>query len=235
MANELEESSGVTNPLVLIQSAIERGVDPDRLGKLMDLAERWEANRAATAFAAAVARFQSLCPVVFKGRKAGKEGDGLKYSFASYDDVMAEAGPVLAQCGLAVSYTTQPAAAGLEITCRVSLGIHTQETRLTIPIPQMKVNDTQKFGAAMSYAKRFAICAALNIVVTDEDDDAASQLVCVSQDQVEQLNILLEETGSDLARFLDWAHADSLDRVPVAKFPEAIQFLGRKQKSRATK
>jgi hypothetical protein len=36
----------------------------------------------------------------------------------------------------------------------------------------MRVNETQKFGAALSYAKRYALQGALNIVVTDEDTDA---------------------------------------------------------------
>ncbi len=44
MNDPLERSTGVSNPLVLIQTMIERGGDPEQLGKMLDLYERWTAN-----------------------------------------------------------------------------------------------------------------------------------------------------------------------------------------------
>lgn len=85
------------DPMAIIQAALERGVDHDQLGKLLDLQERHERHRAAETFGDAVADFQRRCPPVHKGRKVASMG----YVFASYDDVMAVAGSGI-KAGLAI-------------------------------------------------------------------------------------------------------------------------------------
>ena len=49
------------NPLSMLASALQQGHDVDKLGKLMDLAERYEANEARKAFATALSKFQATC------------------------------------------------------------------------------------------------------------------------------------------------------------------------------
>jgi hypothetical protein len=236
----LAESKGVTNPLVLVQAAIDKGCDPDKLGKLMDLAERWQANQAAAAFGDAIASFQAECPTVFK-RRATQQTDRFEgYNYASYDDVMREAGPLLAKNNIAVTFSMENVPqVGITVTCKVRVGIHAEDTTLTIPIPAMKVNDTQKFGAAMSYAKRYALCAALNIVVTDEDNDAAG-MDTVSKDQIDQMSKIIKDKGVNFKRFCEWAGeaakrpVTNLEEMPVAIFAKAMDMLNRK-KAPATK
>lgn len=243
----LATSTGVSNPLVLLQSMIERGGDPDALGKMMALAEHWEANQAAKAFAAALTRFQSLCPAVFKHRVTKQTANFDGYNFASYDDVMRAAKPHLEACGIAISFSTADPGekAGMLGSCRIRVGSHFEDTTLFIPIPAMKVNDTQKFGAAMSYLKRYLLCAALNIVVTDEDDDAAKQFESMSGDQIAKINDLMdairdiqeEATAAGLVldrpfvveNFLAWLEVKTLADVPASKFKEAVFFLESKR------
>src|SRR5436190_8740894 len=204
--SDLEQSTGVRNPLVLLQAMIEKGVQPEQLSRLMDLAERWEANRAAEAFAEAVTGFQAECPMILKRRKAGtRENSKVKFDFASYDDVMKEAGPLLAKWKIVPSFTTEPAEQGVKCTCRIRVGTHVELTTLTLPIPAGVVNDTQLYGQAVTYAKRYALCAALNIVVSDEDNDASKCLDTIDQDDVRQLNTLIEEKGVNLDAFLRYA------------------------------
>lgn len=229
MDTALEKSTGVTNPLVLIQAAIERNIEPAQLEKLMDLEERWVRNRAAEAFGNAVSQFQSLCPIVHKRRQACFDGKPA-YVFASFDDVMRAAGPILADCGLAVTFSTEDVPTGIKVTCRVRHGIHSEATMLHVPIPAMKVNDTQKFGAALAYAKRYALCAALNIVVSDEDDDAVTAgLDTITLDDVGTINDLIAEKGVSLDRFLAWAKVPSLDQLPKDQLPKALDMLRRKK------
>lgn len=214
-------------PLTILSAAVASGIDPDKLGRLMELAEGWEKNRAAERFADAVSQFQAECPVIFKSRTA-KVKDW-QYAFASYDDVMREAAPVLAKCGIALTFSTEPAPGGLKVTCRVRVGTHYEDHALTVPLPQMTVNDTQRFGAALSYAKRYALCAALNIVVTDEDDDAVTQLTNIDEAQRAELERLIGEKNVDMPRFLAWAGVDDLARLPAADFPKALDMLRRKK------
>jgi len=70
-------------PMALIQMAVQANADPDKLGKLMDLQERWEAKQAADAFGQALADFQSECPPVHKGRSIDLgRGAGPRYAGA---------------------------------------------------------------------------------------------------------------------------------------------------------
>jgi hypothetical protein len=244
----LASSTGVTHPLVLLQSAIERGLDPEKLGKLMDLAERWERNKAAQEFALAISGFQEECPTVFKNRTATVPGK-FEYHYAGYDDVMRAAHPLLAKHKIALTFTSDvvsvaplPQAerqgratgegtnAGIKITCRVRVGTHFEDHTLTLPIPAGVVNDTQRYGMALSYAKRYCMCAALNIVCTDdEDDDAASMVEFVEPAQIAQLKRLIDEKGVDLGRFLAWANVDGLDKICKKEYAKCIDMLQRKK------
>jgi hypothetical protein len=218
-------------PLAIIATAIERGVDPDRLEKLLELQERWEKHRAAEAFGKAIAEFQRRCPPIRKRREA--KGERMRFRFASLDDVMAVAGPILADVGLAVSFSTKMTEFGIEVTCRVRCGIHFEDHALCVPIPHMNVSDTQRYGAALSYAKRYALCAALNIVVTDEDDE--NQLAeGISDSQIEQINLLIEECEKvghpvDMGRFFGWLGVSSLEQLTRRDAEKAILFLKAKK------
>lgn len=233
--NDLAETNGVTNPLVLLKSAIDKGIEPQKLGELMSLAERWEKNRAADKFAQSLTNFQAECPTVFKRRETGGDAK-FKYAFASYDDIMAEAKPLLSLHGIVVTFSTDPAGEkGIKITCHIRVGTHVEDTTLTVPIPAMSVNDTQRFGAALSYAKRYAFCAALNIVVTDEDDDGARLMDTLTPEEVSQINALLKEKAADTKRFLEWAEADSVEDILREKFAKAVDMLRRKPSKEAAK
>jgi len=216
------------NPLALIQAAVERGIDAAQLERLMDLQERYEKNQAAKVFAAAVAAFQAECPRVYKRRTA--DTGKMKYQFASMDDVMRAAGPVLAKHGIAVTFpNTEPTADGLRVTCRVRVGCHCEDTPLTIPVPQMVVNDTQRVGAALSYAKRLSLCAALNIVVTDEDDDAASCVQNIDPTQVAEIKRLIAEKNVNVPMFLTWAEVARVEDIALANYPKVVDMLARKK------
>jgi len=117
-------------PLQMIQAAIEKGIDPD---KLMAFAERYERNRAVEAFGRAITKFQSLCPRITKNRTASiQPRDGSKssfnYEFSGFDDIDKVIRPLLIECGLAISFSTEdvpgkgikgPAASGMASTSRI--------------------------------------------------------------------------------------------------------------------
>ena len=163
-----------TNPLAIIEAMSQNpACDVEKLKGLMDLAERWQARDAREAFVRAFADFQEKCPIIGKGRVA--QGDRMSFRYAGFSDIMQAIQPVLAACGLSVSFSSDLLTDGrLHIACTVSHGTHSEVSEFTCPVPsQMRVNDTQKMGAALSYAKRYCLCAALNIVVADEDFDGA--------------------------------------------------------------
>lgn len=210
-------------PMALIQLAVAANADPYKLEKLMALQERWEDRRAAERFAEALAAFQAECPPIVKRRDAAFNGRRV-YSFASLDDIMAVAQPLLCKHGLSVSHSADLSGDGaLHAVCRVRCGSHVDTSEITLPVPrEMKVNATQQMGAAMSYAKRYAVCNALGITVTDEDTDAAQTDDPVTQDQADELRGIADGMGGDTAaRFLRWIGVEHFKDIPASRYADA--------------
>jgi hypothetical protein len=220
----------------LIALALKSGMSGDQITALVELKRQEQRDRAADAFAAAVTKFQSLCPIIKKERQP--TGSPIKFDYASLDDIMRQIRPILHECNLVPKFTSKPNEYGLEVTCTIRHGTHTEETSLTVPVdPHMKVNDTQRVGSALSYGKRYALCAALNIVVSDEDDDAASAGQCITEEECVQIRNLLAEKNKNEGAFLTWVQqfqpgcesVEGIAAVNLAKIMDAINRGGKKR------
>lgn len=213
-------------PMLLIERAMERGIDP---GKLYELAQKWEQDQAAERFATALAKFQAGCPQIKKTRQIDL-GQGKGPQYASLDDIVHKIGPLLAECGLSITFSAGITETGmLTAKCLVHHGRHVEQSEITLPVPSnMRVNDTQKMGAALSYAKRYALCAALNIVVTDEDRDGEGLLETINDDQIDTLREWIANTESNEAAFLKYMGVASLSSIAAADFEKAFAALKRK-------
>lgn len=213
-------------PMLLIERAMQSGVDP---GKLYELAQQWERDQAAERFAGALATFQARCPQIKKERLLDL-GGGKGPVFASLDDIMLVIKPLLADCGLSVTFSAGITDAGhLVAKCMIHHGRHVESSEITLPVPsQMRVNDTQKMGAALSYAKRYALCAALNIVVTDEDRDGEGLIEAINEKQVATIEDLLTAIDQKPGPFLGWLGVNRVCDIPAKDYAKAVSELERK-------
>ena len=183
------------SPMALLRMALDKGADPEKLKALMDLAERWDARQASIAFGEAITAFQHDCPPVIKANPVyGKDKNlGPQYFFASFDDLMAVAGPIMAKHKIAVTYDTTFANGIMTTTARVRVGSHTETTSVSLGLPVIpNANDSQRAGGALAYGQRYALKAALGIVVTGEDNDAQGQNAGIPEKEVVEINALLD-------------------------------------------
>jgi len=184
-------------PMDLMQSAIANGVDADQLTKLMDLQERYQANEAKRAFANAMADFQAKCPTIFKSRKADR------YTYAPLDTIIKTIRPYLEAAGLSVRFSTLlTETTVITAICTVShRDGHSEVSEFAACVDdKMRVNETQKIGSANSYAKRYALMNALNLVASDEDDDGVAA----------NAPIIDEATDEQLAKIQEYKDADQI-------------------------
>jgi len=232
-------------PWTMLATCIEKGYNPDALAKLMDVAERWQANQAAAAYAEALAGFQADCPMVPKSRvvkNREEKGGSVRFKFAGFEDVMSVARPHLKAHRIAVTCFT-PKEEGVEFTmvCRLRVGCHFEDHPFRGPKPDLAeiakashITQPQAYGLVLSYYKRYAFCAAAGVVVADEDNDAAAGQVRIDQHEIGQIEAALDRNGFDKERFLAWARAKAgteaiadIDDLPKRLFKASMAAIGR--------
>lgn len=222
--NENAVSVVNSNPMTLIQTAIEHKADPEQLGKLMDLQERYERNMASKAFASAMAEFQARCPIIHKAKKGGHG------NYAPYDEIDRQTRAIRTECGLSVAFEFNVSGENrMDVVCVAShVDGHSERYNYQgIPIPSdMRVNDTQKYGALLSYGKRYAYQLAFNIVVSDEDNDGKGLGDSITEKQAIILQDMVDQLDEEASRrFFAWAGVDDVVYLPANRYDVAFRGL----------
>lgn len=101
------------------------------------------------------------------------------------------------------------------------------ESEFTMPLGKVTAHGA---GSNFTYARRYALSAACGIPVQDDDGNAASlaiepPLVLINSAQVSELQTLLTETDSDVAKFCLTAGIKSVDGLSALRFDGAKAFL----------
>lgn len=159
----------------------------------------------------------------------------MRYTFAPFEDIMAQLQPALEKHGFTVSFTTKfDGASGvvrLIKTCILThTGGHSRSTEFAVRVGggPPGASECQADGAASTYAKRFALCDALNIVI-DKDTDARAEGHAITQEQADELERRVAETNSDKAKFLQLAGAATFREIMNSKYDILDQCLRRKE------
>jgi hypothetical protein len=131
-----------------------------------------EVNELASALAAAQVQF----PVLVKARTAKvptKSGTEYSYRYVDLAAIVAQITPILAAHGLAVVQMPDHAGDADTLTTMV---LHTsgQWVRSSMRL-HLAMLAPQAHGSAITYARRYALCAALGIVADVDDDGAQTQ------------------------------------------------------------
>ncbi len=151
----------------LMELAITGDADVNKLEKLMDLQERWEAKQAKRAFTESMSEFQNICPPVLKG----KSGHNCKY--ATLPSIHAVVKKPLHECGLSFRYEQQVVKSEMTVKCVVThVDGHSESTEMSAPMDASgSKNAIQAIGSSNSYLQRYTLIGALGIVTADTDDD----------------------------------------------------------------
>ncbi len=233
-------------PLLLIQQALDAKISPRDLKDLFDLQERHERNHAEKAYADAITAFQAECPPIRKT----SENRGTNKKYADYETIMRTIMPLLRRHRIVISWDTKEAGEQMHIICRVRVGTVEKLTTVAMPTTaaSAKMNDQQAAGGAVTYGRRYAIVAALNLYDTDEDTDAQDRHdahplnQCVGEtpepgnvtpQQQADITARLEELAAlgisvSLPKFCAWAggqSCNSLSLIPAARFPVVMKDL----------
>ena len=197
---EQEETAVATvNAEVLIAKAIDKGISVDTMERLLAMRRELKAEAAREAYFVALSKFQAACPPIVKTKQVMHQGK-VRYSYAPLDAIIAQVKDALRDSGL--SYTLDTAQTPEDVTaiCAVHhVAGHTETTRFTVPVDRSaSMNDSQKVGSALTYAKRYAFCNGTGIMTADADDDANSNEAEFSKDGAAMLAKLYVMTADAL-------------------------------------
>lgn len=159
----------------LLELAINKNADIDKLEKLLALQERWDADRARKSFYEAMAQFQSNLPVIKKQKQAAfstKSGQ-VTYNYASLDDIAEQIKPLLSRYGLSYRFEQRFDDARCKVICIVSHKDGHSVTCEMIGLPDNSgsKNDIQKIASTITYLRRYTLTGALGITAADDDID----------------------------------------------------------------
>jgi hypothetical protein len=165
----------VSNPMHMVEAAVEKGADVDVLEKLLGLQERFQRGQAERAFVEALSAVRGELPAIVKTKSANFGGGGAAYKYEDLSDIIAKLSPVLAKHGLSFRWNTdgQTADRGeVLVTCVLShRDGHSESTSLSGPYDTSgKKNAIQAIGSVVTYLQRYTLKAAIGIAAGMDDD-----------------------------------------------------------------
>lgn len=163
-------------PTTLIEQAINKGVDVDKMTKLFDLQERWEANQAKKAFDLAMAKLQSELPTIEKNKEGGRTNSGqVAYMYAPLELIVEKVKKIIGSNGFSYSFKTENTPERVRVTCFVRhMAGHSEESTMETGLSTKTgvMSSPQQVAATVTFNKRYAFMNAFGITVGGEDNDA---------------------------------------------------------------
>lgn len=221
----------------MMQSLIKQGVTADNVTafeRLVALKERMDDKKAEREFAAAFVKLQTDIPVIVARAGVPDKHGNLKYVFAPYESIMEEVRPLLQRHGFTVTFSMTFAEVRVTQHCTLMhVGGHSRTNKFAVRIGSGPPgsSEAQGDGAAATYAKRFALCSALNITIEkdyDGRDDASVEGAPISHDKAQYLREQVKETNSNEAAFLQFAGVKTYEEITENSYDRCVRALAAK-------
>jgi hypothetical protein len=214
----------------------------DVLERLVGLQERMEERNAVKAFHKAMAEFQAECPQILKDSHAKirtKSGAEYGYKYAELDQIDDAIRPLMTRLGLSKRFTTEKIGGEVKVTCIVShMDGHSISSDFQCALDtEAAMSGPQKGGAAVTFAKRYALIAALGLTTTETDTDAQQKIdrkpEKINSEQAANLSALLDEVyGADSgarAKFFQFFDVETVADLTAPQFAVACRELEKKR------
>lgn len=232
-----------TTPSDLLRMAVAQNADLDKLERLYDLQQRWEADAARRAYVVAMTEFKKNPPEILKDKTVKikhKTGDGVtQYNHATLANVTSSIIAGLAAVDISHSWNVEQLDGGMVVvTCKLTHARGHSET-VTMRAGRDESgskNNIQAVASTVSYLQRYTLLSATGLATKDMDDDGgSSEIEYVSQEQEATLRALAEDVGADLPKFLRYmaklckVEIDGIGRIPANAYADAVSALNAKR------
>jgi hypothetical protein len=160
--------------MAIIERAMETDFDLNRIEKLLELKERWDANEARKAFTVAMAAFKADPPKIFKDthvRFKTQKGE-TEYTHASHAEVVEKIAAGLGKHGLSHRWDVSQEQNRITVTCIVTHALgHSERIVLSAPPDDSGTkNVIQAIGSTIHYLERYTILSITGLTSADLPD-----------------------------------------------------------------
>lgn len=150
----------------LLELAINKDADIEKLEKLMQLQERYDRNNAEKAFNLAMSKFQFECPPIKKTK------EGFNYKYADLSGIKETIKSTLSSCGLSFRFE-QSQENGIHVRCILmhTNGFSVSSSMSVSADTSGQKNQIQAIGSAVTYAQRYTLINVLGLATAEDDLD----------------------------------------------------------------
>ncbi|MES2409046.1 MAG: ERF family protein [Patescibacteria group bacterium] len=99
----------------------------------------------------------------------------------------------------------------------------------------IKSQDSQGISSAISYARRFTLCAMVGITQGDDDDGEKEMESArhISFEQAQRLKDLIGKDTEYAQSLLNWLKIDDFTLMPLARYEKVLESVNRRNQSKA--
>ena len=171
LANAAEPTIGM-----ILQSAVERGMDPAGMEKLAAIYERELVRRADVAFNEAMVAFHEECPSIVKNRVV-KKGDSVLYRYVDFEQLTRLVRPLLLKHGFRYSFDTEVSGDKTTIVCHMRhVGGGRDSSRFAAKGTGTSLMSAAQIEASVTtFGQRRTLLAVLGLSVDDDDDGRGAE------------------------------------------------------------
>lgn len=214
----------------IVHAASDSTTDLTKMEALEKMYERFEAREAKKSFAQDYAKMAAELPKVMRN----KENTHSHYKYATLDEINFVVNPILGKYGFSTSTPVKQQTLS-HVTVMAIIKHrdgHAESCEITMPMDNagLKGNanktDTQAIGSSVTYARRTALCALLNIAASADDKDGAAPDEKISELQAELVNKKLAQCAAAFQASFKEAHGE-VPAIPKSKFDTVIAVLNR--------
>lgn len=222
---------------IISRAATDPNFDTDRLMRLLELKERYDATEARKAFTVAMAAFKADPPKIVKNKHVAyrnNKGGVTEYDHATHSEVTEKIAAGLGAHGLSHRWNVEQSDGRIRVTCIIthSLG-HSEQVALTATADDSgSKNAIQAVGSTITYLQRYTLLAATGLTSADmdhADDDGGGDVEYITDKQAADLDALIQEVGADKPKFLKYLKVEAVEGILAANYKAAVAALESKR------
>ncbi|RAK68779.1 ERF family protein [Phenylobacterium kunshanense] len=221
---EVTSVTGASMMDLIARLAADPNTDVDKFERMLGMAERIRAHEAKVAFTKAKLAMKPSLPVIDERGQILNSAGRVQSTYAEWEDINEAIEPILTEHGFDLAFRPGTSSEGKVIVTGVLTHVagHAEEAEITLPLDSSGgKNAVQGVGSSLSYGKRYAAIALLNITSRhkrDRDDDGrGAGMSQEAQDAIANINM-----AASLDDLRKW-RGDHFDRLSKSLRQEELR------------